>query len=84
MFLTQSNFRFLYTKNASDIHRQRRFWFRNWFYSPMQHQVVQHLDDQQDRELGGSMVALNEALLPVGSQQDMIRLLGQRRVPGRL
>lgn len=27
------------------------------------------------------MVALNEALLPVGSQQDMIRLLGQRRVP---
>lgn len=43
-----------------------------------QHQVVQHLDDQQDRELGGSMVALNEALLPVGSQQDMIRLLGQR------
>lgn len=28
------------------------------------------------------MVALNEALLPVGSQQDMIRLLGQRRVPG--
>ncbi len=30
------------------------------------------------------MVTHNKALLPVGSQQDMIRLLGQRRNAGRL